>query len=552
MKSLVRSLPIYLGLLACLSVARGEEPHSPLAKLDLQDGDSIVFLGDSITHQCLYTQYVEDFFYTRFPNMRLKFHNAGVGGAKAWDALQRFDADVAAYKPKYVTVLLGMNDGRYTPYDEEIFRTYHRDMTALISRLTDIDATPILMTPTMFDSRAARLGRRQHDPGKLELYNAVLAYYGTWLREVAVENGYGFVDMYSPLNNLTIAQRKSDASFTLIRDAVHPDAPGQLVMAYAIIEDLGLRAPLSNIRLVRKPDGSFGDVTNGGKLSDVKANEDGVQFSWLAKGLPYVVPEEARLGAKLLRLGHRASREALEVHGLKPGNYELTIDGRSVGVFSHVMLSRHIELQENSQTPQYQQAAKVAELNKQRNAGPVRSLRNEWRIFQQYARLAEQLKANADNDALQKLVAAQKQRLEGMETRVAGFQKAAKEIEDEIFEVNQPVARSYVLRRVVPASVTGQVTLDGQPLAGSTVTFHSESGRAASAKVDAAGKYRLKAGLLPGKYRVTIDQGEEIEMDEKAREDGTTIAPKQAAPSPLVVEVTAGGTNQFQFELTSD
>jgi hypothetical protein len=33
--------------------------------LDLKDGDTLVFLGDSITHQCLYTQYIEDFFYTR-------------------------------------------------------------------------------------------------------------------------------------------------------------------------------------------------------------------------------------------------------------------------------------------------------------------------------------------------------------------------------------------------------------------------------------------------------------------------------------------------------
>ena len=128
--------------------------QTPLGKLELQDGDSIVFLGDSITHQRLYTQYVEDFFYTRFPEMRLKFHNSGVGGAKAWDALQRFDRDVAAYKPKYVTVLLGMNDGRYQAYNEEIFQTYHADMTTLIDRINEIGAVPILMTPTMFDSRA--------------------------------------------------------------------------------------------------------------------------------------------------------------------------------------------------------------------------------------------------------------------------------------------------------------------------------------------------------------------------------------------------------------
>src|SRR6185436_20033885 len=85
----------------------------PIAKIDLKDGDTVVFLGDSITHQCLYTQYVEDYFYTRFPKLHIHFHNSGVGGDRAADALARFDMDVAAYKPKYVTILLGMNDGGY-------------------------------------------------------------------------------------------------------------------------------------------------------------------------------------------------------------------------------------------------------------------------------------------------------------------------------------------------------------------------------------------------------------------------------------------------------
>ena len=48
-------------------------------KVELKDGDTFVFLGDSITHQCLYTQYVEDYFYTRMPKVRIHFHNAGVG-----------------------------------------------------------------------------------------------------------------------------------------------------------------------------------------------------------------------------------------------------------------------------------------------------------------------------------------------------------------------------------------------------------------------------------------------------------------------------------------
>jgi lysophospholipase L1-like esterase len=60
----------------------------------------------------LYTQYIEDLLLHRATlKSRIRFHNAGVGGDRAKDALNRFDEDVAAYKPKYVTILLGMNDG---------------------------------------------------------------------------------------------------------------------------------------------------------------------------------------------------------------------------------------------------------------------------------------------------------------------------------------------------------------------------------------------------------------------------------------------------------
>jgi len=438
-------------LFALTSASAQEEAakfRAPLPKLELVDGDSIVFLGDSITHQCLYTQYVEDYFYTRFPHMRLKLHNAGVGGARAWDALARFDDDVAAYKPKYVTILLGMNDGSYRPYDETVFQTYRQDMTELIGRLQSIDAMPIPMTPTMFDSRAARMGTRKRDPEAVLLYNSVLAYYGTWLREVAQQEGFGFVDMWSPLNNITLQQRKTNPDFTMIRDAVHPGPVGQVVMATAIVSDLGLQRQLSNIR-ISAGDGDEPTVrASGGEVSDLEFTEDGVSFTWAAKGLPWVVPEDAREGAKLTRLGHRLSREALEVHGLPAGRYTLTIDDVEVGTWSADALARHIELQENAKTPQYQQAAAVASLNKQRNEGPVRSLRGEWSQFQRYARTQRSAKENPDNEQLAGQLAALEERISGMDERVAKFNEQAKEFEDQIFEVNQPQPRRYVLRRV--------------------------------------------------------------------------------------------------------
>ena len=108
------------------SICRFTRLHSSLRRvtsMDLQDGDTLVFLGDSITHQCLYTQYVEDYYYTRYPDRRIRFYNAGVSGDKAGDALARFEGDVADWKPKYVTILLGMNDGTYRHFDRETFRS---------------------------------------------------------------------------------------------------------------------------------------------------------------------------------------------------------------------------------------------------------------------------------------------------------------------------------------------------------------------------------------------------------------------------------------------
>lgn len=446
-RSLVR-LTLFVALLwTAVASAQEHGLPAPFTGIELADGDSIVFLGDSITHQRLYTQYVEDYFYTRFPKLRLKLHNAGVGGARAWDALARFDADVAAYKPKYVTILLGMNDGSYQPFNQSIYDTYRTDMTQLLDRIREIGATPILMTPTMFDARAARLRDPARDTEATTLYNSVLTYYGTWLREVAGEQGYGFVDMWGPLNNITLQQRKSDPKFTLIADAVHPDAPGQVVMATALVADAGLPKQVSQIRI--NVDGGVpkSDV-KGGAISDLQRTGDTIEFTWQADSLPWVLPAEAQLGAKLTALGHRLSREALEIHGLEPGRYVLTIDGQEVGRYAAAALERHIELQANEKTPQYAQSLEVATLNKQRNDGPIGELRGEWLKFQQYARVKRQAESQPDNADVKAALEQATAAIAGLEERVAMANRNARLIEDDIFTKNQPPARKYVLKRV--------------------------------------------------------------------------------------------------------
>ena len=281
----------------------------------------------------------------------------------------------------------------------------------------------------------------------LAQYNSVLAYYGRWLQDRAIESGTAYVDMFGLLNDLTVEARKKDPNFTLIKDAIHPDAPGQVIMAYAMIDDFGLRKALSNIRIQPGPK-KWTIAASGGKVQNLETKDISLEFDWTASGLPWVLPEEAQSGADLLHLGHRATKEGLEIHGLPRGTWELQIDNVVVGRYTDTALSRHIELQSNTKTPQYQQALQVANLNKKKNEGPVRQLRDGWRIFQSWARQSRDLATQPNNSQLKTAVEKSRQRLAGLEENIKASEAAAAEIEDEIYRVNQPKTRHYTLRLV--------------------------------------------------------------------------------------------------------
>ena len=324
-RRLLVALAVFVALPFHSSFADDATAPTMTAELDLQDGDTLVFLGDSITHQRLYTQYVETFFYNRFPERHITFHNAGVGGAQAWDALQRIQKDVIDYKPKYVTILLGMNDGHYQPFDRATFDMYQKDMTEVLRLIKDAGAKPVLMSPTMFDARSVRNNKRPRE--FLAEYNSVLAYYGRWLQHIAMESGDAYVDMFGPLNRFTREQRETDGSFTLIKDSIHPDAPGQVVMALAIVEQMGFHKPLSTI--VIRLGGKRGPKarSTGGEVSELTRTDDRLEFDWMATGLPWAFPEAAQPGADLTKAAGRTSREVVRISGLPAGRYELAIDG---------------------------------------------------------------------------------------------------------------------------------------------------------------------------------------------------------------------------------
>lgn len=436
---------IYILVLAHLpSLGVAEDFPKPITQIKLDAGEAVVFLGDSITHQCLYTQYVEDYYFTRFPKQRIDFHNAGVSGDRCADALARFEADIASKKPKVVTVLLGMNDGAYRPFDQQVFDTYERDMTAVIEKIKESGATCVLMTPTMFDARAARIRKNTNEP-RDRYYNSVLAYYGSLLREIADTQGFGFVDMYGPLNELTRLQRGKDPTFTMIADAVHPDAPGQVVMAYALLEGIGAPRIVSMVHVRLEPSGLPKIDVKNGKPVMVESDGKKLTFAYKSNALPWVLPPEAETGYTLIRAGHRMSKEGLRVTGLASGAYNLLIDGAPVGEYSADALAKGIELQENAKTPMYQQALAVALLNQKRNNEAVRPIRDLWLFKKIHDSAAAALEKNPSDKAIADRVADFGKKIENFAEKEKALADKSAEMLEEIYQINQPKEHRFEL-----------------------------------------------------------------------------------------------------------
>jgi lysophospholipase L1-like esterase len=407
------------------------------AGLGLKDGDRILWIGDSITHQCQYTQYAEDFFYTRYPKLRLHFRNAGVSGDRAVDALNRFEDDIASFKPTVATVLLGMNDGAYQDFNPEIFKTYAQDMTKLLDRLDELKVRVFLMSPTMFDHQAfEQMVAKDPARGKNKSpdnYNAVLAYFGKWGQEQARKRGYGFIDLFGPLNKLTTEGRRKDPNFTLIADAIHPGGDGSFVMSYSMIE--AFDEPGSVWNLGASVNNNAWKVTaSPGSTATLTGGEVGrsLSFTLQPKCLPWAVLDESKLGAQLTAAGHRKSGEVLSVSGLQPGVYDVLENGQLVGTWNHLVLGKKIELQADPESVTLAQAQRVIALNKQRNDEAIRPLRN---LYGQ-----RKGKLRGDKAAFETWWNG-----EG-KAKEAELLKKAAALEDEIYKANQPAEVKIEIR----------------------------------------------------------------------------------------------------------
>jgi lysophospholipase L1-like esterase len=212
------------------------------------DGDTVCFLGDSITHGGNWHRYIELFYVSRYPERKVNIVNCGIGGDRADGALKRLDWDVLVHQPTVIVIMLGMNDIGHGNYDspvptpqiltarEQSITAYRTNMTALVEAIQKRSkAAIILVKPSPYDETAelAKPGRKGA--------NGALAKCSDICGELAQKYNTAVVDLHGPMTKLMAEGQKLDPKFALCGgDRVHPGLPGHLVMASLFLGGQGL------------------------------------------------------------------------------------------------------------------------------------------------------------------------------------------------------------------------------------------------------------------------------------------------------------------------
>lgn len=317
----------------------------------IHDNDHVVFLGDSITEQKLYTTYIEAYALTRFPEYNLFFRNVGWGGDTAWlrqrsptdekalfaatgDILDKMvseavnkglERDVLPLHPTAVTVKFGMNDHSYQAFRPDIFSAHKRSQEEIVRTLKKNGARVALLTSQPIEDM-------QKNPQEDER-NLSLRKFGDGLKEVAAAEGAVYVDLFDPYMAV-ISQREAGQTKTIGEgDAIHPGPCGHTVMAWAVLKALNAPALVSSAAIdvsARWYNFRTKVAAENCVISNVSHKDNVLSFDRLDNALPMPIDKRALNALKLATIACDLNRYPLCIKGLADGEYELLIDGAPV------------------------------------------------------------------------------------------------------------------------------------------------------------------------------------------------------------------------------
>ena len=428
---------------------------------EFENGDKVCFIGNSITQDGRYQAFIQLYYATRFPNIKIEYYNCGVSGDVADRMLARFEEDILLHQPDYAFLMTGMNDVAHNLYSDEYpdaaillrrqkaLDNYYIKTEKLTQLLIKNKIQPILLTPTIYDETAKLKRPRGYG------INKGLASCAEHIRNMAKKYNLQVVDLFRITNEINLKVQEDNPTNTIIgKDRVHPSTTGHFIMAYEIINTIKPLKYVSNIGL----DARKGKIMYAENCS-IKLEEQSKNFTFkvLENALPFPVKEELEEAEKLVQFNAKLNNEMLSVKRLSKGKYNLMIDEQIVGVYSSKDLKTGINLSANQKTPQFIQAELVSALvfNYRKVQNKLRSISYvEYGMLNEYTGAnTEQAKKEYLNIELEKIKGKRSYKYKGKMVnryfenlpREKALWEELSKVRDELFISNNPQWHVYSL-----------------------------------------------------------------------------------------------------------
>jgi lysophospholipase L1-like esterase len=308
------------------------------AEFAVREGDTVVFLGDSITAARQYGKVIENYTLLRFPEKTVRFINAGKGGETAHGSLERLEQAVFTQGATLVTVAYGVNDiGWGMKADDAHKKEYLDAVGELVDRCQKRGVRVFVCSAAI----------TSEEPDKAE--NGFLQKMCDQGLALAKARGAGTIDVQRAMREVqrrvlaANAKQPDKAKHTRLHaeDGVHLNDLGQMAMAYAILKGLDAPAEVSSATIDAR---DLVVTSEGCKVTDVRGSEGELSFVRLDKRLPLNLAPLWMLHGFYIPIGDELNRYLLAIKNLPEGRYEVNAGGRLLGAWQAGELSRGINL----------------------------------------------------------------------------------------------------------------------------------------------------------------------------------------------------------------